>query len=239
MKKNIFTIYIFVKLSTKRFFRDRLAIFFGILFPSIVLTPGLNLHYLLEYFKILSEGSGAHGWHSYLWDELFTPFAGDNQSFYAIATRLVWKTQENFVNHSNALIRTLNMGFMLSMIGIISWITLRGKSFATFHFDAFKGKALTHVSRFTEYSLLSMIMLFTSPVTQPHHYTPLMLLGTAAFLNMETNPQFKKLLWGSMVTCLIFFSLGMLIEPLAELGLPFLGSLLLWFTVLSTRFKAA
>ena len=37
MKKSFFTVYIFAKLNTKRFFRDRLAIFFGILFPLIFL----------------------------------------------------------------------------------------------------------------------------------------------------------------------------------------------------------
>lgn len=37
MRKQFFTIYVFVKLSTKRFFRDRLALFFTIIFPLIFL----------------------------------------------------------------------------------------------------------------------------------------------------------------------------------------------------------
>lgn len=37
MKKSFFTVYVFARLNTKRFFRDRLAIFFGILFPLIFL----------------------------------------------------------------------------------------------------------------------------------------------------------------------------------------------------------
>jgi ABC-2 type transport system permease protein len=37
MKKSMYTVWIFTRLSTKRFFRDRLAIFFGILFPLIFL----------------------------------------------------------------------------------------------------------------------------------------------------------------------------------------------------------
>lgn len=37
MKRKIFTVYIFAKLNTRRFFRDRLALFFGILFPLIFL----------------------------------------------------------------------------------------------------------------------------------------------------------------------------------------------------------
>lgn len=36
-QKKIYTVYVFTKINTKRFFRDRLAIFFGILFPLIFL----------------------------------------------------------------------------------------------------------------------------------------------------------------------------------------------------------
>lgn len=48
MKKKLWTVYIFTKLGTKRFFRDRLAIFFGILFPLI----------FLFIFGSISKGSG-------------------------------------------------------------------------------------------------------------------------------------------------------------------------------------
>jgi ABC-2 type transport system permease protein len=37
MKKSLFTVWVFAKLNTRRFFRDRLALFFGILFPLIFL----------------------------------------------------------------------------------------------------------------------------------------------------------------------------------------------------------
>src|SRR5665213_4533269 len=36
-QRKLFTVYIFAKLNTRRFFRDRLALFFGILFPLIFL----------------------------------------------------------------------------------------------------------------------------------------------------------------------------------------------------------
>ena len=36
-KKSMFTVYVFTKINTKRFFRDRLALFFGFLFPLIFL----------------------------------------------------------------------------------------------------------------------------------------------------------------------------------------------------------
>ena len=44
LKKQLFTVRVFTKLSTRRFFRDRLALFFGILFPLIFLFVfgGLN-----------------------------------------------------------------------------------------------------------------------------------------------------------------------------------------------------
>ena len=37
LRKKLYTVVVFTKLSTKRFFRDRLALFFGILFPLIFL----------------------------------------------------------------------------------------------------------------------------------------------------------------------------------------------------------
>ena len=37
MKKQLFTVWVFARLNTRRFFRDRLALFFGILFPVIFL----------------------------------------------------------------------------------------------------------------------------------------------------------------------------------------------------------
>ncbi len=37
MKRQFYTVYVFAKLATKRFFRDRLALFFGILFPVLFL----------------------------------------------------------------------------------------------------------------------------------------------------------------------------------------------------------
>ncbi len=48
MKKSLFTVYIFSRLNTKRFFRDRLALFFGVLFPLI----------FLFVFGSISKGSG-------------------------------------------------------------------------------------------------------------------------------------------------------------------------------------
>jgi ABC-2 type transport system permease protein len=38
MKKKLFTVFVFSRLNTRRFFRDRLALFFGIMFPVIFLV---------------------------------------------------------------------------------------------------------------------------------------------------------------------------------------------------------
>src|SRR5437016_3056844 len=37
MKKSLYTVWVFARLNTRRFFRDRLAIFFVIIFPLIFL----------------------------------------------------------------------------------------------------------------------------------------------------------------------------------------------------------
>jgi ABC-2 type transport system permease protein len=53
MRKRLFTVLVFARLATKRFFRDRLALFFGILFPVLFLfvfgafssNSGSNTHF--------------------------------------------------------------------------------------------------------------------------------------------------------------------------------------------------
>lgn len=50
LKQKLFAVYVFTKLSTKRFFRDRLALFFGILFPLI----------FLFVFGGINSGSGSN-----------------------------------------------------------------------------------------------------------------------------------------------------------------------------------
>jgi hypothetical protein len=54
MKKALYTVWVFTRLNTKRFFRDRLAIFFGILFPLIFLFVfgGISGHDSAPSFKV-------------------------------------------------------------------------------------------------------------------------------------------------------------------------------------------
>jgi len=54
MKKSLYTVLVFTRLNTRRFFRDRLAIFFGILFPLIFLFVfgGISGHDSAPSFKV-------------------------------------------------------------------------------------------------------------------------------------------------------------------------------------------
>ncbi len=65
--KTLYTVSVFTKLNTRRFFRDRLAIFFGILFPLI----------FLFVFGGLSSGSGAPTFHVAVINQSSSQFAKD------------------------------------------------------------------------------------------------------------------------------------------------------------------
>lgn len=67
MKKSLFTITTFAKISTRRFFRDRLALFFGILFPLI---------FLFVFGGIFGKSDGA-SFHVALINQSQTKFATD------------------------------------------------------------------------------------------------------------------------------------------------------------------
>ena len=65
MKQQLRTVLIFTKLNTRRFFRDRLAIFFSILFPLI----------FLFVFGSLANNNGSPTFNVALFNESRTPFA--------------------------------------------------------------------------------------------------------------------------------------------------------------------
>lgn len=74
MKKQLFTVYMFTKLGTRRFFRDRLAIFFTVIFPLI----------FLFIFGAMSKGG-----------ELTFKVALINESSTEFATKYVEDAQNN------------------------------------------------------------------------------------------------------------------------------------------------
>jgi ABC-2 type transport system permease protein len=67
MKKTLYTVWVFTRLNTKRFFRDRLAIFFGILFPLI----------FLFVFGGISGGNGSPSFNVAVINKSDTKFAGE------------------------------------------------------------------------------------------------------------------------------------------------------------------
>ena len=64
MNKKLYTVYVFSKLATKRFFRDRLALFFGVLFPVIFLiifgsfssNSGRSVNFNVAFFNNSNSG---------------------------------------------------------------------------------------------------------------------------------------------------------------------------------------
>jgi ABC-2 type transport system permease protein len=82
VKKSFYTVAIFSKLNTRRFFRDRLALFFGILFPLI----------FLFVFGSLSKGSNGTSFHVAIVNESKTAFA--NQYVKQINDNKVFKVDK-------------------------------------------------------------------------------------------------------------------------------------------------
>ncbi|MBI4711150.1 MAG: hypothetical protein HY767_01615, partial [Candidatus Omnitrophica bacterium] len=86
-----------------------------------------------------------------------------------------------------------------------------------------------------EFSLFPMLMLFTSPVTQIHHYTVAYFLFLAAIMMMDRTPReswSSKCLGFSLWTCAFSLTLGMIVPIVSYWGIPLWGSMLLWGTVL-------
>lgn len=66
MNKSLYTVSVFSRLNTRRFFRDRLALFFGILFPLI----------FLFVFGSISKGNNGTSFHVAIINQSHTHFAG-------------------------------------------------------------------------------------------------------------------------------------------------------------------
>jgi ABC-2 type transport system permease protein len=96
-QQQVRTVLVFTKLSTKRFFRDRLAQFFSILFPLI----------FLFVFGSLTKGSGSVTFNVALLNESKTPFARqlvtsikNNKSFKVNSSLTTLSTAENKMNQN-------------------------------------------------------------------------------------------------------------------------------------------
>lgn len=196
------------------------GLFFVLILPSLFVGVEKNLFWLSEYFRITSHAVSDKGYEGILWQQLVTPFAEDNQSAYAVLTRLFWGSEAAYIGHSNEGIR---------------WIT---RAFAALVLAAGAAAALRNPRRapakrlLLEYSLYPMLMLWVSPVTQNHHYTALYLPFLAAALYLSGSEEDaagskkKTLLQAGLLIAGLFFLAGLVSDSLAWWGLPVWGSLL-------------
>lgn len=195
---------------------------FLVLFPSLVIGFQQNWEHLKTWQGLMSEGSSILAYKHYLWSELFTPFADDNQSLYAVITRLAWQDQNDFITHPSNWVRILTtLSGGLALAGLF----LKRKPSGTFPVPEKERPGLL-----AEYSLYPVMMLIFSPMAQVHHYTAVYFLYLAGFLMADAERGRKLILtaiWGSAT----FFLLGLIVDPLAYWGLPMWGALLLWLVV--------
>ena len=119
----------------------------------------------------MSVSQSSTAYQHYLWGELFTPFAEDNQSLYAVITRFASRDETQFIGHSNALVRYITSGLGLLLLAL-PFLKTRKTS---------PDPAQDPLRSLAEFSLFPMLMLFTSPVTQIHHYTVIFFLFLSVF----------------------------------------------------------
>ncbi|OGX13240.1 MAG: hypothetical protein A2351_06055 [Omnitrophica bacterium RIFOXYB12_FULL_50_7] len=201
-----------------------LGLFFFLL-PSLAIGFQQNWELLKIWQHLMSISQSDTAYQNYLWGELFTPFAEDNQSLYSVVTRFSWPSEAVFIGHSNALVR-----FVTSGVGILFLVLPFMKAQ-----KASKVPAQDPLRSFAEFSLFPMIMLFTSPVTQIHHYTVVYFLYLAALMIMDRTPRGSrahKYLGFSLWACALSLMLGMIFPLLGYWGIPLWGSIFLWGVVL-------
>ncbi|OQA55686.1 MAG: hypothetical protein BWY42_01374 [Candidatus Omnitrophica bacterium ADurb.Bin277] len=198
---------------------------FSVLYPSVIIGFGQNRELLGIWRNLMAEGSSIAAHRSYLWSELFTPFAEDNQSVYAVLTRFAWKDEASFIAHPSNRVRLLSAG--LGLLGMFFLYLQKGRN----------GKTRPAEITMTEFSLYPVWMLLFSPVTQIHHYTSLYFLFLAALFLYEPGKARSRLLgWSLLLSTGLFFS-GLIFDPLAYLGIPMWGSLGLWSVLLFICFR--
>lgn len=198
---------------------------FFFLLPSLAIGFHQNWELLKIWQGLMSASQSDTAYHHYLWGELFTPFAGDNQSLYAVVTRLAWPSEAQFIGHSNTLVRLITSGVGIVLLALPF---IKSQKIST-------ASTQDPLRLLAEFSLFPMLMLFTSPVTQIHHYTVVYFLFLAAFMMMDRAPRgswTRQCLEFSLWTCAISLTLGMIFSSAGYWGAPLWGSMLLWGVVL-------
>jgi hypothetical protein len=204
------------------------ALGFGLFFfllPSFAIGFGQNWELLKTWKELMSISQSDTAYQHYLWGELFTPFTEDNQSLYAVITRFVWPSLAQFTGHSNSPVRFITSGLGILLL-TLPFIRTRSTSSAA---------AQDPLIQLAEFSLFPMLMLFTSPVTQIHHYTVIYFLFLATLLLRDRSPRGSwtyKCLGFSLWACALSLATGMIFTKAGLWGLPLWGSMLLWGVVL-------
>ncbi len=237
------------------------GLFFFIL-PSLAIGFHQNLELLKIWQGLMSISQSDTASQHYLWNELFTPFAEDNQSFYAVITRFAWPSEAQFIGHSNALVRfiTSGLGVLLLTLPFFKFWKIShtpapgalsnqsfvipakagiqtGSPMKAFGDDTINIQKLScsQLDLLAEFSLFPMLMLFTSPVTQIHHYTVAYFLFLAALMMRDRAPRgswTRQGLGFSLWACALSLTVGMIVPLAAYWGIPLWGSMLLWGVVL-------
>jgi hypothetical protein len=198
---------------------------FFFLLPSLTIGFHQNWELLKTWQGLMSASQSDTAYRHYLWGELFTPFAPKNQSFYAVVTRFAWPSQAQFIGQSNALVRFITSGIGVVLVALPFIKTKKTSS----------DPAQDPLRLLAEFSLFPMLMLFTSPVTQLHHYTVVYFLFLAALMLMDRAPRAswtRKCLGFGFWTCALSLTLGTISSAAAYWGVPLWGSMLLWGVVL-------
>ena len=200
-------------------------VLFFFLFPSLAIGFQQNWNLLKTWRELMSISQSDTAYQHYLWGELFTPFTDDNQSLYAVVTRFAWPSGAQFIGHSNALVRFITSGVGVLLLAL-PFIKTQAIS---------PSPEKSPLRLLAEFSLFPMLMLFTSPVTQIHHYTVVYFLFLAALMmtgRLEHGSRAAKLLLVSIWICALSLTFGMIFTAVGNLGIPLWGSMLLWGTVL-------
>ncbi len=204
------------------------AMGFGLFFfllPSLAIGFHQNWELLRVWQSLMSASQSDGAYRHYLWGELFTPFAEDNQSLYAVITRCVWHSEAHFIRRYSTLVRYITLGTGILLLALPFFKTR----------SAGPAKANDPLKLLAEFSLFPMLMLFNSPVTQIHHYTVTYFLFLAALMMMDRAPRgswARKCLGFGLWTCALSLTLGMLVPLMGYWGIPLWGSMLLWGVVL-------
>ena len=192
--------------------------FFAFVFPSLSIGVDQNWFFLTEMNRILGQAVSDTGHQTHIWNQLVTPFAPDNQSIYAAASRWVWPSEAVMITHGNSWIRLGTRAFGALALVILAFVCRKKKS------------EISTKRLMLEYSLFPMLMLIISPVSETHHFTMLFLLFVPAFFYLDELPKnslaYQSLMWGFLIAAITHI-IGY-IPPLDHWGVAAVGSLAFW-----------